>query len=257
MKVPKTIVASIVAFQLDKGEMRCYTATNVSVLRHAVRERAKLGSAKEAMRFTCSEYWDITMAMREFGGQAACIQRAEKRISIGRAIGSSMARRGGRGGNCHLRSADPARRLKPPPPSPPCRVRRRREHSGVAWLDVTEPFTRRLCPPRSRRRKGRKKVSFDGVPSTTQHAMVGRGEWRIMVTPQEKAQCVMSPITVKRNYQRQYRAATPPPTPPPFNAIKPSILRLVKNFRETGSVLDLPRSGRPGVSEETIDNVRT
>lgn len=74
-----------------------------------------------------------------------------------------------------------------------------------------------------------------------------------MTTPQEKAQCVWwyveskSPVTVQRQFRRQY--GRDPPS-------KSCIMRWVKNFQETGSVKDLPRSGRPGVSQQTVENVQ-
>ncbi|KAJ8866800.1 hypothetical protein PR048_032661, partial [Dryococelus australis] len=43
------------------------------VVRHTARERAELGSANEDMEFTCSEYWDMAMAMGASGDQAPCM----------------------------------------------------------------------------------------------------------------------------------------------------------------------------------------
>ncbi|KAJ8897114.1 hypothetical protein PR048_002460 [Dryococelus australis] len=43
---------------------------------HTARELAELSSAKEAMVYTCSEYWDMVMATRASGSQAPCILRA-------------------------------------------------------------------------------------------------------------------------------------------------------------------------------------
>ncbi|KAJ8888807.1 hypothetical protein PR048_008299 [Dryococelus australis] len=43
---------------------------------HTARERAELGSAKEAMDFTWSEYWDMANAMDSSGGQAPCMLHA-------------------------------------------------------------------------------------------------------------------------------------------------------------------------------------
>ncbi|KAJ8895946.1 hypothetical protein PR048_001287 [Dryococelus australis] len=40
---------------------------------YAIRERAELTSAEEAMEFTCSEYWDMTMVMCASDGQASCM----------------------------------------------------------------------------------------------------------------------------------------------------------------------------------------
>ena len=74
-----------------------------------------------------------------------------------------------------------------------------------------------------------------------------------MTTPQEKAQCVWwyveskSPVTVQRQFRRQYERDPPS---------KSCIMRWVKNFQETGSVKDLPRSGRPGVSQQTVEKVQ-
>ncbi|XP_022236017.1 solute carrier family 22 member 5-like [Limulus polyphemus] len=56
-----------------------------------------------------------------------------------------------------------------------------------------------------------------------------------------------SVTTVQRNYHRQYVKDSP---------YKPTIRRWSHKFRETGNVTDLPRNGRPGVSEETIANVQ-
>ena len=73
-----------------------------------------------------------------------------------------------------------------------------------------------------------------------------------MANPQEKAMCVgrffetKSVITVQRNYRRKYGKD------PSSDA---SIRAWHNKFLETGSVLDRPRSGRPRVSDETVENI--
>ena len=75
-----------------------------------------------------------------------------------------------------------------------------------------------------------------------------------MTSMAEKAQCVLwfhetkSPITVQRNFRREYDRS-----PPDVKSIK----SWYEKFKETGSVGDLSRSGRPTSSEETVDAVRT
>jgi hypothetical protein len=71
---------------------------------------------------------------------------------------------------------------------------------------------------------------------------------------QEKAQCVWwyaesgkSPVTVQRKFRRKY--GRDPPS-------KSSIIRWAAKFLETDNVMDLPRSGRPGVKQELVDNVQ-
>ncbi|KAJ8896920.1 hypothetical protein PR048_002266 [Dryococelus australis] len=44
--------------------------------RNTVRERAQLNSAKEALEFTCSGYWDMVMAMAASVGQVPCMLHA-------------------------------------------------------------------------------------------------------------------------------------------------------------------------------------
>lgn len=74
-----------------------------------------------------------------------------------------------------------------------------------------------------------------------------------MASKQEKAQCVLwfhetkSPISVQRTFRTSYGRS-----PPDVKSIK----RWYEKFKETGSVEDLPRSGRPSVSEATVDRVR-
>ena len=70
----------------------------------------------------------------------------------------------------------------------------------------------------------------------------------------EKAQCVLwyhetnSPITVQRNFRRLYGGS-----PPDVKSIK----SWYQKFKETGSVDDLKRTGRPRTSEETVNAVHT
>lgn len=56
-----------------------------------------------------------------------------------------------------------------------------------------------------------------------------------------------SPITVQRNFRREY--GRPPPD-------SKSIVAWYAKFKESGSVFDLPRTGRPSVSEEKVEVVR-
>jgi len=69
----------------------------------------------------------------------------------------------------------------------------------------------------------------------------------------EKAQCVLwyhetkSPVSVQRNFRNDY--GRPP------SDVK-GIKAWYSEFAETGSVGDLDRSGRPSVSDETVDAVR-
>ena len=70
----------------------------------------------------------------------------------------------------------------------------------------------------------------------------------------EKAQCVLwyhetnSPITVQRNFRREYGRS-----PPDVKSIK----SWYKKFKETGSVDDLQRTSRPRTCEETVNTVYT
>ena len=74
-----------------------------------------------------------------------------------------------------------------------------------------------------------------------------------MASMKEKAQCVLwyyvtkSPITVQQKFRNEY--GQPPPD------VK-SIKVWYSKFVESGSVGDLSRSGRPCVSDETVDAVR-
>lgn len=75
-----------------------------------------------------------------------------------------------------------------------------------------------------------------------------------MATPQEKAQCVIwfiqssSVITVQRNYRREYGGVAP---------TNKTILNWYNQFRETGSVLKGKSPGRPSVSEQNVERIRT
>ncbi|KAJ8874016.1 hypothetical protein PR048_024856 [Dryococelus australis] len=69
-----------------KYRMSGNAATNLSVIRHTARERAEISSAEEALEFTCSEYWDMTMAMGASGGQASCMLHA---YNVRKTMGSS------------------------------------------------------------------------------------------------------------------------------------------------------------------------
>ncbi|GBM01363.1 hypothetical protein AVEN_135788-1 [Araneus ventricosus] len=74
-----------------------------------------------------------------------------------------------------------------------------------------------------------------------------------MVLNEQKDQCVLwfhetkSPINVQHAFQRCY-GCNPPDTK--------SIKRWYEKFKETCSVTDIPRSGRPSVSEATVELVR-
>ena len=74
-----------------------------------------------------------------------------------------------------------------------------------------------------------------------------------MVSLQEKAQCVLwyhetkSPVAVQRKFRNEYRR-----DPPDVKRIKD----WYKKFTETGSVEDRKRSGRPSVSDASVDAVR-
>ena len=74
-----------------------------------------------------------------------------------------------------------------------------------------------------------------------------------MASMKEKAQCVLwyhetkSPVTVQRKFRNEYGQ--------PQSDVK-SIKAWYSKFVETGSVGDLNRSGRPSVSDETVDAVR-
>ena len=73
-----------------------------------------------------------------------------------------------------------------------------------------------------------------------------------MVSLQEKAQCVLwyhetkSPVSVQRKFRNEYRR-----DPPNVKTIKD----WYKKFIETGSVADRTRSGRPSVSDASVDAV--
>ncbi|KAJ8877277.1 hypothetical protein PR048_021731 [Dryococelus australis] len=75
-----------------------------------------------------------------------------------------------------------------------------------------------------------------------------------MASMQEKAQCVLwfhetpSPIVVQRQFRGAYGQYLPD--------LK-SIKGWYRNVKETGSVGDKARSGRPAVSDEIVDIVRT
>ncbi|GBN28013.1 hypothetical protein AVEN_82000-1 [Araneus ventricosus] len=75
-----------------------------------------------------------------------------------------------------------------------------------------------------------------------------------MVSIEQKAQCVLSfhetksSINVQRAFQHCYER-----NPPDTKSIK----RRYEKFKETGSITDLPRSGRPSASEETVELVST
>jgi transposase len=70
-----------------------------------------------------------------------------------------------------------------------------------------------------------------------------------MATVEEKVKCVLrlaelkSVTAVRRRFTAHYRKDTPH---------RNSINNWMKKFKETGSVNDKPRSGRPGISEETM-----
>lgn len=74
-----------------------------------------------------------------------------------------------------------------------------------------------------------------------------------MWTPQRKVQCVLwlakfeSVTRVQREYRRVYNEV-----PPHRNNIN----RWDKQLKETGSLLDQKRSGRPSVSDESVDAIR-
>ena len=74
-----------------------------------------------------------------------------------------------------------------------------------------------------------------------------------MLTIQQKPQCVLwyhklkSPTAVQRKFRNEFGR-----DPPHTNSIK----RWLKNFMETGSILDGKRSGRPSIDEETVNAVR-
>jgi len=69
----------------------------------------------------------------------------------------------------------------------------------------------------------------------------------------EKAQCVLryqetkSPVSVQRKFRNEYGRR-----PPDVKSLK----AWYSKFVGTGSVGDLDRSGRPSVSDETVDTVR-
>src|SRR5258705_10026104 len=74
-----------------------------------------------------------------------------------------------------------------------------------------------------------------------------------MWTVQRKVQCVLwlakfeSATKVQRAYRRVFNEA-----PPHRNNIN----RWDKQFKDTGSLLDKPRSGRPSVSGESVEAIR-
>jgi len=74
-----------------------------------------------------------------------------------------------------------------------------------------------------------------------------------MASINEKVQCVLwysetkSPVTVQRKFRNEYGR------PPPDGK---NIKAWYSKFVETSSVGDLNRSGRPSVSDETVDAVR-
>lgn len=74
-----------------------------------------------------------------------------------------------------------------------------------------------------------------------------------MASIEEKVECVLwyhetkSPITVQRNFQNVFGRLPPDPR---------SIIAWYAKFKKTGSVLDLPRKGRPTVSDEIVETVR-
>ena len=76
----------------------------------------------------------------------------------------------------------------------------------------------------------------------------------IMFNMQEKAQCVLwfhetnSAVTVQRHFRRKYGR-----NPPDVKSIK----NWYDKFKDTGSVGDLKRTGKPTSSDETVDSVRT
>jgi hypothetical protein len=71
-----------------------------------------------------------------------------------------------------------------------------------------------------------------------------------MTSLKEKAQSVLwfyemkSPLTVQQNFRREYERHPPD--------VK-SITEWYAKLKETGSVGDLKRTGRPSASEETVD----
>ena len=73
-----------------------------------------------------------------------------------------------------------------------------------------------------------------------------------MITQQEKAQCVSwfietkSDIQTQRNYTTKYAKQAP---------ARQSIRNWHKQFMETGTLLHIPRSGRPRTSEEDIERI--
>ena len=73
-----------------------------------------------------------------------------------------------------------------------------------------------------------------------------------MLTIQQKAQCDLwnhvskSSIAVQCKFRYEFGQ-----DPPHINSIK----RWLKNFMETGSILDRKRSGRPSIDGETVDAV--
>ena len=75
-----------------------------------------------------------------------------------------------------------------------------------------------------------------------------------MTTPKEKSECVWwyvkteLPITIERQFRQKYERDSP---------FKSCVIRWAKNFQESGSVMDLLRSGQSSVSEEIVGNVQT
>ncbi|GBM09711.1 hypothetical protein AVEN_186415-1 [Araneus ventricosus] len=74
-----------------------------------------------------------------------------------------------------------------------------------------------------------------------------------MASIEQKVQCMLwfhgtkSPINVQRAFRRCYGR---------YPSGTKSIKRWFEKIKETGSVTDLPRSGRPSVSEATVGLVR-
>ena len=70
-----------------------------------------------------------------------------------------------------------------------------------------------------------------------------------MLTIQQKVQCVLwshklkSSTAAQRNFRNEFEQ-----DPPHSNNIK----RWLKNFMETGSILDCKRLGRPSIDEKTV-----
>ncbi|KAJ8872421.1 hypothetical protein PR048_026025 [Dryococelus australis] len=71
---------NIEVLRADEGEQTrgdvTTATTNASIVRHTARERAELSSAKDFLKFTRSEYWDMAMATDASGGQAPFVLHA-------------------------------------------------------------------------------------------------------------------------------------------------------------------------------------